>query len=120
MLVVLLNRSAGKIGGAPRITARLVPPLPFITIFRGGGRHPLLSPKRETEAAGRPAMYRFATPCVTKSSRLCLQLTLLRLPSDAPDDRPSPGVIVEGDGLLILVLTSLTGNAVRRRINDES
>jgi hypothetical protein len=62
----------------------------------------------------------FATPCVTNSSCLYLQLTLLRLPSDARDDRPSPGVIAQGDVLLILVLTSWTGNAVRRRVTDES
>jgi hypothetical protein len=62
----------------------------------------------------------FATPCLTKSFCLYLQPTLLCLPSDAPDDRPSPGVIVQGDVLLILVVTSLTGNAVRRRTTDES
>jgi hypothetical protein len=45
---------------------------------------------------------------------------LLRLPFDAPDDRPSPGVIVQGDVLLILVLTSMTANAVRRRTTYES
>jgi hypothetical protein len=33
--------------------------------------------------------------------------------------RPFPGAIVRGDVLLILVLTSLTGNAVRRRIAHE-
>jgi hypothetical protein len=40
--------------------------------------------------------------------------------ANAPDDRPSPGVIVHGDLLLISVLTSLKGNAVRRRTADES
>jgi hypothetical protein len=65
-------------------------------------------------------MYRFRDAVRDKGSCLYLQLTLLRLPSDAPDDRPSPGAIVQGDVLLILVWTSLTGTAVRRRINDES
>jgi hypothetical protein len=38
----------------------------------------------------------FATLCVTESSSLYLQLTLLRSPSDAPGDRPSSGVIEQG------------------------
>jgi hypothetical protein len=51
-LVVLLDASTGKIGSALRIRAGLAPTLPIIAVFRGGGRRPLLSPKRETEAAG--------------------------------------------------------------------
>jgi hypothetical protein len=54
---VLLDASTGKIGSAPRIKARLAPTLPIDTVFRGGGTRSLLSPKRETEAAGCHAMY---------------------------------------------------------------
>jgi hypothetical protein len=60
----------------------------------------------------------FATPCVTKSCCIFLKQNPLRLPSDSPDDRPSRGVIVQGDELVILVLTSLPGNAVRSCITD--
>jgi hypothetical protein len=62
----------------------------------------------------------FATPGVTNSSCLYLNQNLLRLPFDAPDYRPSPGVTFKRDMLLIPVLTSLMGNAVGRRIPDES
>jgi hypothetical protein len=61
---------------------------------------------------------RDAVPINTSS--FYLNQNLLRLPFDVPDDRPLPGVIVQGDVLLILVLTSLTANAVRRRTTDES
>jgi hypothetical protein len=47
----------GKIGSAPRIRARLASTLPIITTFRGGVKRPGLSPKQETEAAGRHALY---------------------------------------------------------------
>jgi hypothetical protein len=40
-----------EIGIAPWIRARLALTLPINTVFRGGGRRPLLSPKREKEAA---------------------------------------------------------------------
>jgi hypothetical protein len=46
------RREHGKIGSAARSEARLGPTLLNITVFRGGGRRPLLSPKRESEAAG--------------------------------------------------------------------
>jgi hypothetical protein len=52
VLMVLLEASTGKIGNAPRVKGRLAPTLPIITVFRGGGRRPLLSPKGETEATG--------------------------------------------------------------------
>jgi hypothetical protein len=52
VLVVLLDASTGKIGNVPRMKARLAPTLHIITIFPEDGRRPLLSPKRETDAAG--------------------------------------------------------------------
>jgi hypothetical protein len=51
-LVVLLDASTGKIGSVLWIRAGLAPTRPIFAVFRGGGRHPLLSPKRETEATG--------------------------------------------------------------------
>jgi hypothetical protein len=53
-----------------------------------------------------------------KEFLLYLKKNLLRLPCDALD-RLSPGVTEQGEVLLILVLSTWTGNAVRRRITGE-
>jgi hypothetical protein len=64
----------------------------------------------------------FATPCLTKEFQLVFAaaVNLLCLPSDAPGDRPSTGVIAPCGVLLIFVLISLTGTVVRRRTTYES